>query len=267
MSSKIITVLSNSDDFSKTICNKLISTLIKHGYTPCFDKNENAELIIAIGGDGSFLHAVHNNDFANIPFFGINTGTLGFYPELSPDNIDNFIKMYVSGKYKINNINVVEAIISYDDKFKRLYAINEFVIKKAFSKTIHLEIYIEDNHLQTISGDGVIISTPLGSSAYNYSAGGSLVYPSLRTLQLTPVCPIFSNVYRSLNSSVIVPPEFEITIVPESKYSKSATLYADGIEYAFENINHAKFSISDKTIKKLTIGNYNYWDVIKDKFL
>ncbi len=267
MDNRVINILTNKSKYSNEIQEKLVDCLEANGFTPSLEFNKDAELIITIGGDGSFLHAVRNNGFPNIPFIGINTGSLGFYPELSPNDIANFIKNYKLKNYTIYDINVVEGIILNKEKSMHLYAINEIAIKGASSKTIHLDIFVDNNHLQTISGDGVIISTPLGSSAYNYSSGGSLVYPSLKTLQITPIVPLISNAYRCLNSSVIVPPEFEVVITPEQKYTNSVVFYADGEEYEFSNVDKAKFFMSKKTIKKLTIGNYNYWKVIKEKFL
>lgn len=265
--SRIINIIANRNKYSNEIKNSLIDSLQNHGFKPSLTFNNTAELTITIGGDGSFLRAVRDNHFPDIPFIGINTGNLGFFPELSPSDIDNFFHEYKNKNYTVNDINIVEGVIYAEERIYTIYAINEIVMRGPASRTIHLDIFVDCNHLQTISGDGVIVSTPMGSSAYNYSAGGSLVYPSLKTLQISPLAPLNSNAYRCLTSSVIVPPEFEVIIVPEHKYTNSTNFYADGYEYAFENVAHAKFYMSKKTTKKISIGNYNYWKVIKEKFL
>ncbi len=264
---RIINCLPNLESYSKIITNDLINILKAEGFTPYVGFSESAELNVTIGGDGAFLHAVRKSRFTQIPFIGINTGTLGFFPEITPDNIENFVKLYKEARYQINEINIIECIVHSKNSIFTTYAINDIAIKRRDMKTAHLDMYFNDNYLQTVSGDGVIISSPLGSSAYNYSAGGSLVYPSLKTLQIMPLAPLISNAYRCLNSSLIVPPEFEVKIVPESGKDYSLTLVVDGIGYEFENIDSIKFFTSAKTIKQLTVGEFNYWNVIKDKLL
>lgn len=265
---RIINCLPNLESYSKTITENLIKILKAEGFTPYEGFNENAELNISIGGDGAFLHAVRTSRFSQIPFIGINTGTLGFFPEITPDNIENFVQQYKDARYQINEINIIECIVHGKNSVFTTYAVNDVAIKRHDMKTAHLNMYFNDNFLQTISGDGVIISSPLGSSAYNYSAGGSLVYPSLKTLQIMPLAPLISSAYRCLSSSLIVPPEFEVKIIPEGGIEDyELTLVVDGICYEFEHINSIIFFTSGRTIKQLTIGEFNYWNVIKDKLL
>ncbi|QSX04741.1 NAD(+)/NADH kinase [Sedimentibacter sp. zth1] len=264
---RIINCLPNLEKYSKKITNDLITSLITEGFQPYKGFNENAELNITIGGDGAFLHAVRESGFSQIPFIGINTGNLGFFPEITPDNVHNFIELYKCARYKINEISIIECIVYTDNTVTTTYAVNDIAIKRRDMKTAHLDTYFNNNYLQTVSGDGIIVSSPLGSSAYNYSAGGALVYPSLRTLQITPLSPLSSNAYRCLNSSIIVPPEFEVKIVPETSKNYVTTLVADGVTYDFEGVKSILFFTSAKTIKQLTVGEYNYWNVIKSKLL
>jgi NAD+ kinase len=107
----------------------------------------------------------------------------------------------------------------------------------------------------------------MGSSAYNYSSGGSIVYPSLNTMQVTPIAPLNSNAYRCLSSSIIVPPDLHIIIVPEYRYIENVVFSVDGEEINFDKVTHANFSVSKKQINMLSIGSFNYWKVIKEKFL
>ncbi len=264
---RIINCLPNMEKYSRTITDNLIKILESEGFTPYEGFNEKAELNITIGGDGAFLHGVRASKFSDIPFIGINTGTLGFYPEITPDNIEYFVKQYKNANYKINEINIIECIVHGKNSIFKTYAVNDIAIKRPDMKTAHLRMYFNDNYLQTVSGDGVIVSSPLGSSAYNYSAGGSLVYPSLKTLQIMPLAPLISNAYRCLSSSLIVPPEFEVKIIPESANDYELTLVVDGNCYDFEHIDSVVLFTSAKVINQLTIGEFNYWNVIKDKLL
>jgi NAD+ kinase len=267
MNDKVINIASNQETYTLEIKNKLINMLHNNGYK-CSEKfNPKAELNITIGGDGAFLRGVRDSHFSKIPFVGINTGTLGFYPEITPENMEKFIEDYKNGNYSINQVNLIESEIYKNGCTEKLYAVNDIVIKRKDMKTIHLNVYIDSNHLQTISGDGLIISSPMGSSAYNLSAGGSLVYPSLKTLQIMPLSPIISNAYRCLNCSIIVPPQFEVKIIPERRDDYFITFLADGVPYEIDGLENVSFRTSKKVIKRLSTGTYNYWNVIKEKFL
>lgn len=267
MRDRLINIVSNNDNYTCEIKEKLIEILRENGFSYYEGFCEKAELNITIGGDGAFLRSVRESNFSQIPFIGINTGTLGFFPEIVPENIETFVKNYKDGNYTINSVNLIESEVITNSSTYKLYAVNDIILKRKDMKTVHLNVFIASNHLEKISGDGLIISSPLGSSAYSKSAGGSLVYPSLKTLQITPLSPILSNAYRCLECSIIVPPEFEIDIYPESKEDYHLVLLADGEVYEYTNILHVQFRTSKKTINRLSTGTFNYWNVIKEKFL
>ncbi|MGO1818990.1 MAG: NAD(+)/NADH kinase [Senegalia sp. (in: firmicutes)] len=135
------------------------------------------------------------------------------------------------------------------------------------SRVIHLNISIDNTYLERFSGDGVIVSTPMGSTAYNFSAGGSIVYTTLDVLQLTPLSPINSKVYRSLTTSSIVPSDMEIQIAPEYRDENSLLITVDGNQHRYENITHIIFKLSNMTINLLNIGKKDFWSNVRDKFL
>ncbi len=268
MNNNVINITGNLEKYTLQIKKHLIYLLQEKGFTCSEEFNPNAKLNITIGGDGAFLRGVRDSNFTStIPFIGINTGTLGFYPEINPTQIEQFIDDYINEDYRINEISLIESEIVTKEITKKIYAVNDIVIKRMDMKTIHLNVFIDKNNLEKISGDGLIISSPMGSSGYNLSSGGSLVYPSLKTLQITPLSPIISNAYRCLNTSIIVPPEFEITIYPERKEDYYIYVLADGVSFEFDGLEHANFRTSKSSIKMLTTGTFNYWDVIKEKFL
>ncbi len=264
---KTINIIHNLNNYSLEIAQELKEALAVYDFHLPSVYDPHADLNISVGGDGSFLRSLRYNQFPEIPIIGINTGNLGFYPELSPADIPNFTKEYINGHYTINQIPLLQCEICSENKIHTVYALNDIALKGDQTKTIHLDVFIDYNHLETVSGDGIIVSTPMGSSAYNYSAGGSLVYPSLNTLQVTPIAPLNSNAYRCLSSSVIVPPELHIVIVPEYKYIEKVVFSLDGEQVNFDKVTHANFSLSDKCINMLSLGTFNYWKVIKEKFL
>lgn len=265
--SGVINIISNKNYDSIKTAEILTDKLENAGFIIPNKYDDNAELNICIGGDGAFLRTVHNHNFSSIPYVGINTGHLGFFQEILPDKIDDFIENYINGSYLIEEIFLVEAIVYTKKNSFKLLGINEIVIKGIESKAVHMDIYIEDNHLEKFSGDGIIISTPAGSTAYNYSSGGCIVYPTLRTLQLTPLSPINSKAYRSLLNSAIIPGDMTIKVEPEYKYESSILIINDGVQNTYDDIVKISFKMSDTTIFRLVFDKDMYWNNLKSKFL
>ncbi|HLR35906.1 MAG TPA: NAD(+)/NADH kinase [Tissierellales bacterium] len=264
---KIINVISNLNTDSTKTAELLTEKLESKNFIVPKNYSKDAELNICIGGDGGFLRTVHEHNFPNIPFVGINTGHLGFFQEILPEDIDRFIDKYIKKQYSIEKIFLVESKIFTKTDCFELVCVNEFVVKGVASKVIHLEVYIESNHLEKFSGDGIIIATPVGSTAYNFSSGGSIVYPTLKTLQITPLSPISSKAYRSLPNSAIIPGDMTITIKPEYRYENSILLNLDGNERRYDNITKIDFKISDMVISRLNFDRNMYWNNLKTKFL
>jgi len=260
-------VISNRNIESRKTKENLIEKLHNNGYQTSEVFDRNAELSICIGGDGAFLRSVHKNKFPTIPFVGINTGHLGFFQELSPTNIDASIELYKNEEYSVEEIYLVEAEIVTSKKIFYLIGVNEIVIKGMKSKVVHLSIDIDGNHLERFSGDAIIISTPVGSTAYNFSSGGSILYPTIKSLQITPLSPISSKAFRSLPNSIIIPGDLTITVKPEFRYENSTLLVNDGMEYKYDRIDCINLKISDKKIYKLNFSQDTYWDNLKSKFL
>lgn len=263
----IINVISNRNFESRKTKDILIKKLNKNGYQVSETFDKNAEISVCIGGDGAFLRSVHKNKFPTIPFIGINTGHLGFFQEISPDNIDDFIENYKKENYVKEEIFLVEAEIVTAKKSYYLTGVNEIVVKGIRSKVVHLSVEIDGNHLERFSGDAIIVSTPVGSTAYNFSSGGSIIYPTIKSLQITPLSPISSKVFRSLPNSVVVPGDLIITIKPEFRYENSTLLVNDGMEYKYDKIERINLKVSDRKIYKLNFSQDAYWDNLKSKFL
>lgn len=264
---RVINIIYNNDNASKKAADELREKFEAKGFDVSYTYNYCAELNICIGGDGAFLRAVHNYSFPIIPFIGINTGHLGFFQEVSPDNLDKFVDAYINQNYTIEEIFLVEALICTRTSCIELIGINEIVIKGIDSKVIHLNVSIADNYLERFSGDGLIVSTPTGSTAYSYSAGGSIVFPTVKVLQITPLAPISSKVYRSLTTSAIVHHDMTIKVNPEYRDENSILMVVDGMEHKYDNIVEINLKLSDMTISKLTLNPNNFWWNLKDKFI
>jgi len=214
---------------------------------------KQVDFIVALGGDGTLISVSRRAYKFDKPILGINAGNLGFLTDINPDNIEEFIKDYLNGNSRIDERMVIE--IEYKDK--TLYAFNDVVISKdVISSMINIQVDTDERFLNTYRGDGLIFSTPTGSTAYNLSAGGPVVYPLTESFILTPICP------HSLSQRpLVLPSNFTITAVVKENISK---LIIDGQEI---------YSLDDKIILKKAQRKAklihrierNYFDVLREK--
>lgn len=267
MEERIINILSNSNFESRKTTSKLINILKSKGFTPTTKFSTKAELTICIGGDGAFIKAIHKNNFSQIPHVGINTGHLGFFQEISPKDMEKFVDDYINGNYTVEELKLVGAEVFTKNRNFILTALNEIVLKAQHSKMIHTHVFVNRNHVEKFSGDGILVSTPAGSTAYNFSSGGAIIYPTIEALQMTPISPVNSAAYRALQSPIIVPGNHVISLVPEKRYTNSTLLLVDGNEYFFTNLKKVNFRMSNKSIYRLVFSKDSYWDNLKSKFL
>lgn len=264
---RIIVINSNKLDISLQVRDILFEKLKKYDFEVTYNFHPKAELIISIGGDGSFLKTVNDFGYPEIPIVGINTGHLGFFTDVYPDFIDDFINEYINNNYILQDIPLLQTTVCTKKSCIDLYAINDVVIKGDRSRTIHLSLNVNNKHIQKFSGDGLLISTPTGSTAYNYAAGGSIVDPSLKLMQLTPLHPINTNAYRCFTSSIIFSHDAIVSILPEYRFENSLLVVVDGVEYRLEEIEDIKITTSDVDIKLLRLTNYEFWSRVSEKFL
>ena len=151
---------------------------------------DHVEMLFAIGGDGTILSTVRRLGKNQKPIMGIHIGGLGFLSECVESNLQNNIKQILKGEHIISNRMILEIKIQSDEKETVHWALNDFVIDHGPSaRVIKLKVYVSDDYLTTYEGDGLIISTPTGSTAYSLSAGGPIIFPSMQTIAITPICP------------------------------------------------------------------------------
>lgn len=242
------------------ICDKFSS----RGFTV---SDDGYDLAIAVGGDGSFLRMVRANNFdSNIHYVGINLGTLGFAQEVNVDRIDDFITELKTGKFKIEEIGVQETVINYDDKIDSFYSLNEMILRDKNLGAAKFDIRINEDLLERFIGDGVLVATSFGSTAQNKSYGGSIVYNELSSLQITPIAPISSKVFRTLSNSVIIPSGYDIRFIPFAD-RKDMIVTVDGLVNVYDNVHEIKTKMDKKKIKYLRFNRYNFAQKLNEKIL
>lgn len=261
---KKIKLFVNHNKESEKIAERVKSKLLQKGFLIVED---NYDLAIAVGGDGAFLRMVKQNNFnSDIYYVGINTGTLGFLQEINKDDIDTFIKRLKSNDFKIEYLGIQETTIKTKKENDRFFSLNEIVVREKDLNTAVLDIKIDSVFLERFVGDGVLITTSTGSTAYNLSYGGSIVYPTFHTLELTPIAPLNSKAYHVLTNSIIIPENKVITLTP-TKDKKNLMITIDGENAFYEGVEEIKTVVNQKRIACLRMREYNFINIVEEKFL
>lgn len=263
---KNIKLFVNKNDKSLGTAKLIKNKLTDNGFVI---NDKNYDLAIAVGGDGSFLRMVKQNNFnSDVYYIGINSGHLGFMQEVKVEEVDKFIEELKNEKYKVEQIGIQETIIrssNYINHYPKFYSLNEMIVRDKDLKVVKLDINIDNDLLEKFMGDGILIATSSGSTAHNLSYGGSIIYPTFSSLQITPMGPINSKVYKTLFNSVIIPDKKEITLVPEGSNSLLVTI--DGENKIYDNVESISTKIDDKKIKCLRLSHYNFPQKINEKLL
>ena len=152
---------------------------------------ERADLVIVFGGDGTFLQAAHHFFTTDIPLLGVNIGRLGFLTEIETNELETALIQLLNGNFKIEKRMILVAkVISNGVKVYQSQALNDIVLHRGSSSNmLGIELFINDQIVNSYRADGLIIATPTGSTAYSLSAGGPIINPNIREIILTPICP------------------------------------------------------------------------------
>ncbi|MBC8257237.1 MAG: NAD(+)/NADH kinase [Candidatus Marinimicrobia bacterium] len=205
---------------------------------------EKCDILFAIGGDGTILSTVRRLENNMIPIMGIHIGGLGFLSECTENNLTESIESILKNDYMVTQRMLLEVQLTpNNDKQKILWALNDIVVDHGPSaRLLKAEVHVSNHYLNTFEGDGVIISTPTGSTAYSLSAGGPIIYPSMDSITVTPICP------HSLSARPIVLRSVEtITMSFPEPY--------DGISLAVDG--QIKVRIDDQTQIQITKASHS----------
>jgi len=220
---------------------------------------ENSDVLVTLGGDGTLISAVRRSHEYDIPVFGIHAGRLGFLADIDLAELDDFIVKLVSSDYRIDNRAVLRAEIITSEGSTKLVAFNDIVMTRStISKMIHLDTFVDGKSFNTYYGDGVIVSTPTGSTAYNLSAGGPVLFPLTQVFALTPISP-----HSLTQRPVVLPGHFTIEIKTSDT---SASVVVDGQDmYDFGEGDVIKIRLSGKPAQLIHREEFNYFEVLKEK--
>lgn len=257
-----VKIFTNSSEKTKVVTDKLIKALEEYNFEIV---EENYDLAISIGGDGTFLHMLNKANFnEKIYYVGINTGSLGFLQEIDLEKNPDFVERLNNNHYDLEDIYLEEITVTTKDQTINYTALNEMVVRDKKLKVLECIVEVKEELLETFIGDGLLISTNTGSTAYNVSLGGSIISKDLLALSLTPIAPLKNKIYHSLSNPLIVSHKQTIGITPKNK---NLVITLDGMNHELEDVIKIEAKIGNKKIKRLKLEDTNFIKIIRDKIL
>ncbi len=211
-------------------CGQQVTVLVREPdrkAESCQDSEDIAadvDCMIVLGGDGTVLQAAREIKKFHIPIIGVNLGTLGYMTEIEPANLEEALNRLIAGDYEQESRMMLNGKVCSEDSVEEGWALNDIVISRRGSlQIIKFNIYVNGQFLNGYNADGMIVTTPTGSTGYNLSAGGPIIEPKARLIMLTPICP------HTLNrTSIILSPEDVIEIeIPAGKDGQMQTVDAN----------------------------------------
>jgi len=230
----------------------------RKGYPPQ-DFRRQSQLAVAIGGDGTILHAARILAPHDVPVLGVNLGTLGFLAEVVPRNLYRAMGKVLTGKHTIEERMLLKARIG--DSGPWHYALNDMVIDKGgISRVIELHVWIDDQFVGSYKADGVIISTPTGSTAYSLSAGGPIMNPKMRAIVATPICP------HSLAVRPLVIDHDEVLKIEVISDHERMTFNVDGQEnHRLRSGDVMTALAAQPSLKLVRVGSRTFYEILRTK--
>ena len=217
---------------------------------------ERSDFLVSIGGDGTLISVVRRSFDYNKVVLGINLGTLGFLTDIKPEEVEDFLDVFKDGNYRIDS----RMMIKGSANLNKFVAFNDIVIsRKSISSMIKIDAKIDDKPFNSYFGDGIVISTPTGSTAYNLSLGGPVVFPLTEAFIVTPVAP-----HSLTQRPLVLPADFKIEFtIPDNQ---GAVVIVDGQDiYEVEQNDSIKIEIASQKAKLIHRVERNYFEVLNEK--
>jgi len=225
-------------------------------------KLAQADILVVLGGDGSLLAAARLAAPLGVPILGVNLGHLGFLSEVEEENVFDAIETVAAGSFRVEQRMMLDACVERDgEQVGSFTGLNDAVINKSgFSRMITLDIMVGSEYVQTVPADGVIVSTPTGSTAYSLSAGGPIVSPLFECLIITPICP-----HTLYSRSQIIAGDEEVRVVLSSS-GRDTVLTVDGqVGDSLRAGDQVRVRKSAHTARFVRLGGRSFYRILREK--
>lgn len=226
------------------------------------DDMSDLDLVLSIGGDGTFLRTAARVNRQNVPILGINTGRLGFLADVSKNEIEDTLDEIFKNYYRVEERTLLR--LHTEEKAYRgyNYALNEIaILKRDTSSMITIHTWLNDDYLTSYQADGLVIATPTGSTAYSMSVNGPIIVPQSQSVVLSPVAP------HSLNVRPLVVPDTSIITLGVESRSQSFLIALDGRSEIFPSGIQLRVNKADYTTKVIKRYNHTFYETLREKLM
>ncbi len=219
---------------------------------------DEPRFVLSLGGDGNFIGACRRFAGKNAYIFGVHTGHLGFLTDVTLDELGGFLARFFEGDYKVESVRLLEARFKKDSKITFKHAFNDVVfMRKKVKSTAHIDAYFEGEHFNSYYGDGVIVSSAMGSTAYNMSAGGAIIHPSADVFALTPVCS-----HSLTQRPLVLPSDFRV----EFRSNDDVAVLIDGQDtFDMRNFDGVEVGYGAECVNIIHRADRDYFGILKEK--
>lgn len=233
------------------------------------------DIVISVGGDGTLLSAFHrfSNQLEKVHFMGIHTGHLGFYTDWRDYELEEMVEAisHLQNEETISGISypLLDVFIEYGDSGgenapSHFLALNESVIRR-IGKTMVADVFIDNELFERFRGDGLALSTPTGSTAYNKSIGGAVLQPTISAMQLAEVASINNIVFKTLGSPLVIAENSAVTVKP--KKAQDYYLTIDSLEINHKDVKSVSYKIAEEKIRFVPTRHLPFFTRVKDAFI
>ncbi|MDV2685079.1 NAD kinase [Alkalihalophilus lindianensis] len=259
------TVTSRGDDLSNTLQQRIKRYLLDFGLV--YDV-ESPEMVVTVGGDGTLLQAFHDYSerLEDTAFVGIHTGHLGFYADWVPDEVEKLVIHIAKTPYQIVEYPLLEVVIRHkgESKSERHLALNECTVKSLEGSLVS-NVEIKGDTFEVFRGDGLCISTPSGSTAYNKALGGAILHPSLASIQIAEMASINNRVYRTVGSPLVLPQHHTCLLKPLNDVDVQVSI--DHYTLDHKTVKSIQCRVAEEKIRFARFRPFPFWKRVKESFI
>ncbi|AJK89269.1 NAD kinase [Lysinibacillus fusiformis] len=228
---------------------------------------EAPEIVVSIGGDGTLLHAFHRYSHLldQVAFVGIHTGHLGFYADWKPSELEKLVLSIAKKDFNVVEYPLLEVKVEHHNAESNTYlALNEATVKSP-DVTLVMDVELNGNQFERFRGDGLCVSTPSGSTAYNKALGGAIIHPTLAALQITEIASINNRVFRTVGSPLILPAHHHCVLRPVNEQNFNMTV--DHLQITQGDVKAIVFNVANERVRFARFRPFPFWERVHESFV
>lgn len=259
------TIVAKRDNHSQTIAEQI------RKYLEDFDlvwSDEEPEIVISVGGDGTLLNAFqkYTHRLEDTAFVGVHTGHLGFYADWRPAEVEKLVIAIAKKPLNVVEYPLLRVTIHYRDNREpeSFLALNEATVKTV-EGTFVMDVEIKGEHFERFRGDGLCVSTPSGSTAYNKALGGAIIHPSLPSIQIAEMASINNRVFRTIGSPLVLPSHHTCTLKPVTQFDFQVSI--DYISTLQRKVKSIEFRVADEKVRFARFKPFPFWSRVRQSFI